>query len=220
MPHQARAVDLAHRTRTGKQTRKLVFKGTALFLLFIFVTGLLHGNWVSALVWMSGAIGIWVVWQTWRHQRERTERLHELDTMPDADFIQYAAELLRAQGYEVQSEPVAFSSPSSLSPTLDLLLTRGTEQRLCRLQRQKRRIGEDTVIQTLSRMEAQGCQGAMVLANQAFTLRARTLARRENCILIDRDTCLTLMAQYQHGHRVLAFERPREATKKRVRRHK
>ena len=212
MPQQARALDLAQRTRARKQTRTLVFKGTALFLLFIFVTGLLQGNWVSALVWMSGAIGIWVVWQTWRHQRKQTERLHGLDTMPEADFVRYAAELLRAQGYQVHSAPAASSN--------ELLLTRGTEQRVCRLQRSKRRIGEDVVIQAVSRMEAHGCQGAMVLANQAFSLRARTLARRENCILIDRATCLSLMAQYQHGHRVLAFERPRETVKKRVRKRK
>ena len=183
-------------------------------MLFIFATAALQGNWVSVLVWMSGAAGLWIVWETRRRQRERTERLGELDAMSDTDFSHYAADLLRSQGYQVNPDP-EFPHPG-----IDFLLTRSNEQRVCRLYRQQRRIGERVILETLAGMEAQGHHAAMVLANQAFSLRARTLARRENCVLIDRDALVNLIAQHRQGHRVLAFQRPRETSGRRAHRRK
>ena len=56
-------------------------------------------------------------------------------------------------------------------------------------------------------MHAHGYGHAMILANQRFTRRARKLARREGCVLIDRKGLASLVAQYRQGHRVLAFDR-------------
>jgi len=122
--------------------------------------------------------------------------------MTDAEFSRYAADLLRAQGYEVA--PLAHSSP----PGTDFLLVRGTERRLGRVFRHTRPLTDSVVAEVLSAGHAQGCDGGLVLANQPFSLRARTLARREDCILIDHEDLITLVAQYRQGHRVLAFQRP------------
>jgi restriction system protein len=201
MQEPSRAVELSHKVRPGKTTRSRLIKGTAIFLLFVFATSALQGNWVSALVWMGGGLGIWIVWKSYSRQRERSERLHELDTMADAEFSRHAADLLQAQGYEVT--PLVRSSP----PGTDFLLTRGAERRLGRVARHARPLTENVIIKTLTASRAQGCEGALVLANQPFSLRARTLAQREDCILIDRETLATLVTQYRQGHRVLAFQR-------------
>ena len=202
MQEPSGAVDLSHKVRSGKTTRTRLIKGTAICLLFVFATSALQGNWVSALVWISGGLGIWIVWQSHTRRRERSERLHELDAMTDAEFSRHAADLLRAQGYEVA--PLARSSP----PGTDFLLVRGAERRLGRVSRHTRPLTDSVVTEALSAGHAQGCDGALVLANQPFSLRARTLARREDCILIDREDLITLVAQYRQGHRVLAFQRP------------
>ena len=202
MQEPSRAVELSHKVRSGKTTRARLIKGTAICLLFVFATSALQGNWVSALVWIGGGLGIWIVWQSYTRRRERSERLHELDTMTDAEFSRYAADLLRAQGYEVA--PLARSSP----PGTDFLLVRGTERRLGRVSRHTRPLTDSVITEVLSAGRAQGCDGALVLANQPFSLRTRTLARREDCILIDREDLITLVAQYRQGHRVLAFQRP------------
>ena len=214
MQEPSRTVAFTHKARLEGATRTRLIKGTAIALLFIFATAALQGNWVSVLVWMSGAAGLWIVWETRRRQRERTERLGELDAMSDTDFSHYAADLLRSQGYQVNPDP-EFPHPG-----IDFLLTRSNEQRVCRLYRQQRRIGERVILETLAGMEAQGHHAAMVLANQAFSLRARTLARRENCVLIDRDALVNLIAQHRQGHRVLAFQRPRETSGRRAHRRK
>ena len=214
MQEPSRTVAFTHKARLESVTRTRLVKGTAVVLLFIFATAALQGNWVSVLVWMSGAAGLWIVWETRRRQRERAERLGELDAMSDADFSRYAADLLRSQGFEVNP------NPEFPHPGIDFLLTRSSEQRVCRLYRQQRRIGERVILETLAGMEAQGCQAAMVLANQAFSLGARTLARRENCILIDREALVNLIAQHRQGHRVLAFQRLRETSGRHIHRRK
>lgn len=212
MQEPSRAVELSHKTRPGKTTRTRLIKGTAIFLLFVFATSALQGNLASALVWMSGGLGIWIVWKSYTRQRDRSERLHELDIMSDAAFSRHAAELLRAQGYAVT--PLVRSRP----PGADFLLTRGAERRLGRVCRHPRPLTDTVVIEALTAGHAQGCDGVLVLANQPFSLRARTLARREGCVLIDRETLATLVSQYRQGHRVLAFQ-PLHQGRGRRRRH-
>lgn len=214
MQEPSRTVVFAHKARLESVTRTLLIKGTAILLLFIFATAALQGNWVSVLVWMSGGAGVWIMWETRRRQRERTERLGELDAMSDADFSRYATDLLRSQGFEVNP------APEFPHTGIDFVLARSNEQRVCRLHRQQRRIGERVILETLAGMEAQGYHAAMVLANQSFSLSARTLARRENCVLIDREALVTLIAQHRHGHRVIAFQRPRETGGRHVHRRK
>src|SRR2546422_5918330 len=86
----------AWRDRTG---RALVIKGTAAFLLLVFATIFLHGNWPMALLWVGGGVGLWGLCDLLRRRRERTEVLRDVEAMSDEEFRRYAADLLRAQGY-------------------------------------------------------------------------------------------------------------------------
>ncbi|MGH7965858.1 MAG: restriction endonuclease, partial [Candidatus Binatia bacterium] len=198
MRKPARLTVTERKTWTGKNpTRMLIMKSTAAFLLFVFATILLHGNWPVALTWMSGGLGIWVLWSARQHRRARAAILGKVDAMTPEEFARYTADLLHAQGYTVHR---------TFDRRVDLLLTRGRESFACRLQRQQKKIGEDIVADALAGVTAHGCGRAMVLTNHLFTYRARSLARREGCVLIDRESLADLVAQYRQGHRVLVFQ--------------
>ena len=188
----------AWRDRAG---RALVIKGTSAFLLLVFATILLHGNWPMALLWIGGGAGLWGVADL-RRRRERAEILKEVEAMSDEEFRRYAADLLRAQGYVVNRNAWPAEAPQA-----GLLLTRGRMSFICRLQRQGHRVGKSVVTGALTALEVYGCARAIILTNQLFTLPARSLAHREGCVLIDRKGLATLVAQYRQGHRVLTFQR-------------
>ena len=185
----------------GRNTRPLIIRGTAVFLLLVFTTVSLHGNWPVVLLWVSGGTGLWGLLAALRRRRERALILQDVEAMTDEGFLRYAADLLRAQGYTVP--PVGRSADARV----DLLLTRGRANFVCQLRRQPGRVGEGTVTEVLTAMHAHGYGRAMILANQLFTHRARRLARREGCVLVDRKGLANLVAQYRQGHRVLAFDR-------------
>jgi restriction system protein len=193
------------KTWRDKNGRTLVIKGTAAFLLLVFTTIFLHGNWPIALLWVGGGAGLWGLSELVRRRRERAEVLRDVEAMNDEEFRRYAADLLRAQGY------VAHRATGPEGQRVDFLLTRGRASFVCRLQRQGQRVGKDVVTEALVALEACRCGRVMILTNQLFTLPARSLARREGCVLIDRGGLASLVAQHRQGHRVLAFHREETA---------
>src|SRR3712207_1778142 len=121
MQGRSRSTVVARRTWPSKNTRTLALKGTAVFLLLVFATVSLHGNWLIALFWVGGGVGIWILADAVRRRRERTSLLREVELMDDEAFLRYAADLLRAQGY------VAHKAIRPVDRRVDLLLTRGRE---------------------------------------------------------------------------------------------
>jgi len=175
-------------------------------LLLVFATIILRGNWPLALLWVGGGAGLWGLSDLLRRQRERTEILKEVEAMSDAEFRRYAADLLRAQGYIVNRN--TWSLEERRAP---LLLTRGRTSFLCRLQRQEQRVGKEMVAEILAAHGVYEGARAIIITNRFFTLPARSLARRESCVLIDRRGLATLVAQHRQGHRVLTFQREETA---------
>lgn len=190
------------RDRSG---RTLIIKGTAVFLVLVFATISLHGNWPIALLWVGSGVGLWGLSDLLRRRRERAEILKDVEAMSDEEFRRYAADLLRAQSYG------AHRATGPEGRRVDFLLTQGRTSLVCRLQRQEHRVGKGVVVETLATLEAYGCGRAMLVTNQLFTLPARSLARRKGCVLIDRKGLATLVAQHRQGHRVLAFHREETA---------
>jgi len=182
-----------------RTARTLIVKGTAAFLLLVFATILLHGNWPAALLWVSGGLGLWGLSEIVRQSRGRAEILGDVEAMSEEQFLVYAADLLRTQGY------VIHKAVRSDNLHIDLLLNRGRMSFACRLQRQGRRIGMRVVAEALTGMAAYRCSRAMVLTTQRVTLPARIVARRTRCVLIDRVVLANLVVQYRRGHRVLSF---------------
>jgi hypothetical protein len=189
----------SRKTWERKNLRMAMFRGTAALLLFVFVTVSLHGNWPAALVWVVGGFALWEAYEVLQQHGERAAVLREVDAMTAGEFLPYAADLLRAQGYTVHKIGHA------AAPRMDLLLTRGRDQFVCWLEHRTHRVGADTITAVGKVREAHGYWHALVLSNQPFTLQARRVARRTQCVLVDRKVLARMVAQYRHGHRVLSF---------------
>jgi HJR/Mrr/RecB family endonuclease len=207
----SKAVVSPQKVWVKKHTRTWGIKATAAVLLLVFITILLRGNWPIAFLVVSAGMGLWGFLDVRHHRRARAAILHEVEAMDDGQLLAYAADLLRTQGYTVHK-----ANPSLDSRT-DLLLTRGKTHLLCRLQRQSGWVSRNAIAGALAATHAHGCTRAMIVTNQAFTRSARSLARQNDCVLIDGDALASLVLQHRQGHRVLVFHREEAA---RIRRRK
>src|SRR5215510_14625629 len=101
MQDRARSTTLVapRKTWRDRSRRTLIIKGTAAFLVFVFATISLHGNWPMALLWVGSGVGLWGLSDLLRRRRERAEILKDVEAMSSEEFRRYAADLLRAQGY-------------------------------------------------------------------------------------------------------------------------
>jgi hypothetical protein len=196
---RSKAVVVPQKARTRKSSREWIVRATAALLLIVFVTVLLRGNWPLALLVIGAGVGTWGFLDVRNRRRERTAVLEDVDRMEESRFLTYAADLLRSQGYTIHKP----NRP--LDSCADLLLTRGKTHFLCRLQRQSGSVARNVVTGTLAAMHVYGCTRAMVIANQRFTRSARSFARQNDCILIDRGGLANLVLQHRQGHRVIVF---------------
>ncbi len=194
------------KARMKKSLQAWSRRATAALLLFVCATIFLRGNWFVALCVTAGGGCIWGFFAARRAWRARAAVLRDVDAMDDGQFIAYAAELLKAQGYTVHK------ANHSSEWHADLLLTRGKTRLLCRLHHQTRRVERNAIVSALAAMHALGCSRAMVVANRPFTRAARSCARQNDCILIDREGLANLALQHRQGHRVLAFPREEAAS--------
>jgi restriction system protein len=181
----------------GKKT--LAMKMTAVFLLVVFLTVSLHGNWRLALMLLSACAGLWWLKTLWRRYGAREEILADVDAMSVEEFLRYAGELLRAQGYSV-----AMRGKRS-GPAADLLLSRGKENFACWIQHGGRSTGSEVIAKAVAAARPHRGWRALVVSSRPCTLRAASLARREGCILIHRGGLANMVTQYRKGHRVITF---------------
>src|SRR5262245_36901135 len=126
-PESSRSIIIPTSARWWRRMRlrTVLLRIIAAFVLMTFLTVLLHGNWPLALLLIGSCAGLWLLREEWQHRREREEVLADIDAMSSTEFLRYASELLRAQGYSVQR------SGATVSPPADLLLSRGKEFIAC-----------------------------------------------------------------------------------------
>jgi hypothetical protein len=210
MRDEAPSKIIDQRLRQKKDVRTVMLKATAALVLVAFTTVVLHGNWLLALVLIGGGVGTWQLYEEQQRRRQRLMLLQDMEVMNEGEFLRYITALLRAQGYGVlkarQADP----------RRADLLLIRGEESFACRVLRC--RVTAEEITNTLTAMRVHGCRRSMVITNRAVTVSASYVARRSQCVLIDRWGLVNLVIQYRQGHRVYAFHR--EATKDSVSRNR
>ena len=68
---------------------------------------------------------------------------------------------------------------------IDILATKATVSYGIQVKRSSRRVGVAAVRAAVAGLNSYGCDQAMVLTNSTFTNQARSLARANNCLLID-----------------------------------
>ena len=207
MRNSSRPTSIAplHKRWQGAGLKVVGVKITAAFVLLTFLTMLFHGNWPLALMLVSSGIGFWWLNDVWQRRCERLEVLADMQDMSASKFTQYAAELLRAQGYAVLNRNAASGSQE------DLVLTRGKEYIACWLHYGSRPARTETVAKAVAGVQARAGWRAMVLSSRRFTVSAWYRARREGCMLITPDTLANMITQYRRGHRVIAFPREEAA---------
>ncbi len=179
----------------------LTVRTTATLLLVIFITVSLHGHWPLALALTCGGLGFWWLDELWQRRCEWREILEDVDAMPYREFLLYASELLRIQGYNVLQN-------DNLSPhQAALLLSRGKMHVACWIQHERHSVEVKMIAEAAAALQANEGWRVMLLSSQRVTLRSWYRLRREGCIVINRDRLAHLVTQYRRGHRVFAFPR-------------
>jgi restriction system protein len=185
--------------RRRQEKKVLMMKVTAAFLLVVFLTVSLHGNWRLALGLLCACVALWWLRNVWRHYYEREEILADVDAMSAEEFLRYIGELLRVQGYSVSTRGKRGGPPA------DLLLSRGKEDFACWIQHGGRSTDAEIIAKAAAVVQAHHGWRAMVVSSRPCSLNVYSLARREGCILIHRGSLANIVAQYRSGHRVIAF---------------
>jgi len=179
----------------------LSFRAVASVLLLVFVTMTLHGNWLLALVLMCSGFVVWQLTAALQRRRAREGVLQEVVVLTDSEFLRFAADLLRAQGYGV----LKVGQPDDNHG--NLLVMHGEESLACRVVRARGRLGKPELARMLGRMKLYRSRGAMVMTNRVVSWGAARFARRVECLIIDRNELVRLIVQYRQGHRVYMFQR-------------
>jgi hypothetical protein len=182
-----------------KNLKPWLIKVTATLVLVVFATVSLHGHWPLALALVCCGIGFWWVNDVWQHYCERMDMLEEVDAMTSSEFTQYAAELLRTQGYSL------VTAGRVAKPPADLLLSRGKESVACWIHHKRSPVPVELVARATATAQAWPGWRAMVFASQRCTAAAWYRARREGCLFSNRSSLANLVAQHRRGHRVIAF---------------
>jgi hypothetical protein len=180
-------------------------------VLLVFATMVLHGNWLLALVLICGGGGAWQLTKMLQQRRQREAVLRDVLRQTDDEFLGFAADLLRAQGYGVLKTGHVDDSRGNL------LVMYGNESFACRVLRSRRRLYKTEIVHLLAQMKLYGCKGALILTNRVVSRGAAHFARRVGCVLIDGNALARLILQYRQGHRVYTFQREETA---KLRRHK
>ena len=199
MPDPLRLDIVTPASRRWQRKKSLVMKITAVFLLVVFVTVSLHGNWRVALLLLCTGAGIWWFASLWRRYDDREETLVEVDAMSAEEFVHYVRELLLAQGYSVLTVGKRHGPPA------DLLLSQGKENVACWVQHSGRTTDAEMVAGAVAMTQAYRGWRVMVVSSRPCTLSARVRAQREGCLLIHRGGLANLVTQYRKGHKVIAF---------------
>lgn len=187
----------APRRRQGK--KMVMMKITAAFLLLVFLTVSLHGNWRLTLGLLCVCAGVWWFRNVWRRYREREAILAEVDAMSVEEFLHYVGDLLCAQGYSVSARGKRGGPPA------DLLLSHGKENFACWVQHRGRSTGAEIIAKAAAIVQMHPEWHAMVVSSRPCTVNASSLARRVGCVLIQRGGLANMVTQYRSGHRVIAF---------------
>lgn len=200
MPERARAIAIAEKPGLRKR-HPLPLRAIAGVLLLTFVTMVLHGNWLLALILVGGGLGAWQMFEAGQQASKRDAVLREVETMPDDELLRYTGELLRAQGYGV------LRTAATEGDHGNLLLTYDDKNLACRILRASGRLGKPELAKTLSRMKLHGCHGSMIVTTRVVSWAAVRYARRVACVIIDGEEFVRLITQYRTGHRVYQFQR-------------
>ena len=104
-----------------------------------------------------------------------------VDKMSGPEFEHFVARLLRKQGYQVH-EIGGYEDFG-----VDVIASRGQHRYAVQIKRWNQEVGIDAVRSVVTGVKYHDCTKAVVITNHYFTERAKSLAKVNECKLIDRD---------------------------------
>lgn len=124
----------------------------------------------------------------------RQLRLDEVDAMSGVKFEEYVAELFRQQGYKIQT--TALSGDYGI----DLITIKDGIRTAIQIKRYSRRVNQTAVREAVAGMKRYKCSQSMVVTNSDFTKFAVDLAKTNECILVDREKLIEMIAARENKY--------------------
>jgi hypothetical protein len=128
-------------------------------------------------------------------RRLRAIQMANIDTMGGLDFELYLQKLLISQGYSVSMTP-------RKDYGVDLVASRSNDKIAIQAKRYNTTVDLSAVNQVVGGMRHYGCNKTMVITNNHFRPSAKTLARSNSCILVDRDTLAEWIVEFQEADKM------------------
>lgn len=123
-----------------------------------------------------------------RREGLRQLRIDDVDTMAGVTFEAYVAELFRLQGYKIQT--TALSGDYGI----DLIIAKDGIRTGVQTKRYSKPVNQAAVREAVAGMKQYKCSRSMVVTNNYFTKFAVDLAKTNECVLIDRDALVEMVA--------------------------
>jgi HJR/Mrr/RecB family endonuclease len=126
-----------------------------------------------------------------RTQQLRALHLADIDTMPGHTFEHYIAQIMEHQGYKTSV------TKGSGDLGVDIIAQRDNVRYAVQCKRYDSNIPRTAISDAVAGKQHYGCTHAMVVTNQYFTSGAVELATSTQCIMVDRMTLASWVAQFQ-----------------------
>lgn len=182
--------------------KKDEYVGIKLALVLIVVTTLLSGGKDGHIPWpMLVSLGMMLItvlavpvtlWYLKRCQRRLLD-LAGVDTMSGVDFERYTAWLLKSRGYRVDL------TPQSGDQGADIIASKAGISWAVQCKRRTQMVSRTAISDAVGAMKHYRCQRAMVITNNLFTKGAVSLAKSNDCVLIDRNDLAQWISELQSG---------------------
>lgn len=136
--------------------------------------------------------GVFLYFYTKRSQeRLKATTILDADSMSGVAFEQYVGALLKHKGFKIEF------TPASGDYGVDIVAEKGNEKYAVQIKRYTHAVGRAAISDAVAGMNFYRCNKAMVVTNNFFTPAAKTLAQATQCVLIDRDTLISWIVEFQ-----------------------
>lgn len=126
-----------------------------------------------------------------QNKRLKAIEISNVDLMEGVEFEEYLQKLLTGRGYSIDI------TKASGDLGVDLVAAKGDEKIAIQAKRFKANVSRRAISDAVAGMTYYGCNHAMVITNSYFSPGAMELATATGCILIDRDTLVNWIIEFQ-----------------------
>ena len=123
-----------------------------------------------------------------RREGLRQLLIDDVDNMSGVKFEEYVAELFRRQGYRTRD------TPASGDYGVDLVVVKDGVRTAIQTKRSAKSLNQDPIREVVGGMRHYKCTQSMVVTNSYFNKHAITSAKDNECVLVDRDKLVVMIA--------------------------